>query len=318
MRSDEVLNKAKELIDDYGYVGASEKLGVSKETVRRYHREWKQLNGESDSPIEDNLYRQLREKFSETELRRMVRGSLVTPTHQAVEHDLTGDEICIGLLTDTHLGSIYTDPDLVYTAFDIFSEAGVDMICHCGDVHEGLSHRAGHMYECTHLGYSQQLDHSREVFSRWIDTPVYMIDGNHDRWYIKSNGALIVKELCDSQDNLRFLGHDEGDIRVQGVWIKLWHGEDGSSYAYSYRIQKIVESFTGGQKPNVLLCGHTHKSLSMFSRHIHCVSGGAMQRQSKWMRSKKHESHTGFYVIKMGINDLGVSWFEPRFYPFYQ
>lgn len=318
VRAEATLNKAKELSEEYGYGIAAKKMGVSKETVKRYVREWRKRHDKSEEMFEDNLMRQVREQFSDSELRRLVNGSFVAPDHTTVSHDFDGDEVCFGLISDTHLGSIYTDPDNIYRAFDVFEQRGVDFIAHCGDVHEGLSHRPGHMYECSHIGYSAQLEHSREVFSQWTDTPIYMVDGNHDRWYIKSNGAIIVEELCRGQENLKFLGHDEGNINIAGVTIRLWHGEDGSSYAYSYRIQKIVESFTGGEKPNILLCGHTHKALpGMYDRHVFCTSAGAIQRQSRWMRSKRQASHTGFHVIRFGVNDLGVSWYEPRLYPFY-
>jgi predicted phosphodiesterase len=316
--SDERLEKVKDLVDDFGYLGASKKLGIKKETVRRNIREWKRRHGTQEKPFDEKLIRQLKERYSDAELRRMANGALVLPEHNAVKHSFDGDQITIGALSDTHLGSKYTDTNMLDQAFEEFDKEKVDMITHSGDVHEGLSHRPGHMYECTHLGYSAQLEHSREVFGQWTNTPIYFVDGNHDRWFIKSNGAIIVKELCRDQDNLHFLGHDEGDININGIIIKLWHGEDGSSYAFSYRIQKIVESFTGGEKPNVFLCGHTHKAISIFDRHIHCVSVGAIQKQSKWMRSKRHASHTGFYIIKMGISETGVSWFEPKFYPFYR
>lgn len=311
--------EVKKAADELGYDAAAAKLGLTKETVRRYCRKFKQANGESElSKPDEKLIRQLKERFSDSELKRMASGQPIQPDFETIQHDFEGDTVTFGAITDTHLGSVYTDPDMLYQAFDVFANADVDFIAHAGDVHEGLSHRPGHMYECSHLGYSAQLDHSREVFAEWDHTPIYMIDGNHDRWYIKSNGALIVDELCRGQDNLHFLGHDEGDIDINGIIIKLWHGEDGSSYAFSYRIQKIVESFSGGQKPNVFLCGHTHKALSVFDRNIHCVSIGAIQKQSKWMRSKRAASHTGFYVIKMGINETGVTWFEPRFFPFYR
>jgi len=316
--TDKHLNNVKKLVDDYGYLGAAKRLKIKKETVRRHMREHRRRNGSSEEKINENLFRQLSERYSEPELRRMANGSLIVPQHDSIEHSFEGNEICFGSLSDTHLGSIYTDPDMLYYAFDEFANHGVDFITHSGDVHEGLSHRPGHMYECTHLGYSAQLDHSRAIFSQWTDSDIYMVDGNHDRWYIKSNGALIVDELCRGQKNLHFIGHDEGNININGIIIKLWHGEDGSSYAFSYRIQKIVESLTGGEKPNLLICGHTHKSLYMFDRHIHCISAGAIQKQSKWMRSKRAASHTGFYITRMGISDTGVSWIEPRFFPFYR
>ena len=205
------------------------------------------------------------------------------------------------MLTDTHLGSKYTNHE------NIFS-----------DVHEGLSNRPGHYYECTHIGYSEQLNHSREIFSQWTDTPIYMIDGNHDRWYIKSNGALIVEELCRGQENLHFIGHDEGDIEINGITIKLWHGEDSSSYAISYRLQKLIESLTGGEKPNALIAGHVHKSGYIFERNVHCLSAGCIQGQSKWMRGKRIAAHKGFWTVRITIDDAEIKQFNPVFYPFYR
>lgn len=314
----ETLEKRSALVDEFGFAVAAKKIGIKKETLRRQIRELRRRNGENEEAFDDNIIRQLKERYSVPELKRLVAGSYVEAETSAAVHDFEGEEITFGVITDTHLGSKYSDPAHLEEAFEVFDKNGASFILHAGDVFEGLSHRPGHMYECTHLGYSQQLDYGREVFSQWKNTPIYMVDGNHDRWYVKSNGALIVSELCAGQDNLHFLGHDEGDVEIGGVKIKLWHGEDGSSYAFSYRIQKIVESMTGGEKPNILVCGHTHKSLYMFDRHVHCISAGSMQKQSKWMRGKRHASHTGFYVVNMAINDTGVAWFEPRFYPFYQ
>lgn len=311
------LLQVKKLADELGYLGAAQKLGIKKETVRRYCRMFKNKEEKQGPNINEKLARQIFDRFSESEIKRILSSGQTIQAPDTVCHDFSGDEVCFGILSDTHIGSVYTNPDNIYEAFERFADAGVDFIGVAGDVHEGLSNRAGHVYECSHVGYSQQLELSREIFSQWKDTPVYMIDGNHDRWFIKNTGAYIVNELCKSQDNLHFIGHDEGNIDINGVTIKLWHGEDGSSYAYSYRVQKIVESLTGGEKPNVLITGHTHKAFTMFCRHVHCVSAGAIQRQSKWMRSKKHESHAGFWIIRMTLNELGVARFLPEWFPFY-
>ena len=315
----ETVEVAYNLANELGRDEAARQLNISRPTLARYITKYKVFNDIKTEDFDDNLSRQLRDRFSDEELRGILKGSLIKDSDDTkLVHDFGGDTVTFGAITDTHLGSKYTDTRMLMEAFDVFAESDVDFITHCGDVHEGLSHRAGHVYECTHVGYSAQLEHSRDIFSNWTDTPIYMIDGNHDQWAIKSAGAKMVPELCMGQENLHFLGHDEGDVDIDGVTIKLWHGGDGSSYAFSYRVQKIVESFTGGEKPNVLLCGHTHKAFSIFDRNIHCVSCGSMQKQSKWMRGKRAASHTGFYVVRMGISNGQVSWFEPRFYPFYQ
>jgi predicted phosphodiesterase len=315
---DETLEKYIALIEKLGMTDASKKLGIKRETLRRYNREYKSRKAETEKPFDDKIIKQLRERFSPDELRRLLSSSHFTNKGTRVNHSFDGKHIRIGYFTDPHLGSIYTDPSLIYQMFDMFKKEKIDFIALTGDIFEGLSHRAGHCYECSHLGYSKQISHGREVFAQWTDTPIYAIDGNHDRWYIKSNGAFIGEELARDLENFTFLGHDEGDIDLGSVTIKLWHGEDGSSYAYSYRVQKIIESLTGGEKPNVLLCGHTHKAFYVYDRHVHCVSGGAMQRQSKWMRAKRAQSHLGFWIIDMVINSEGVARFKPEFFALYE
>jgi len=240
----------------------------------------------------------------------------IQPVKNTAKYSFDGKTIKFGAMGDLHLGSIYTEPTDVINALAYMKKEKCQFITIGGDVTEGMSHRAGHIYECSHLGYSRQKAHAVEVLSHF-DLKMYMIDGNHDRWFIKSNGALIVPDICESLPNAEFLGHDEGDIIIDGVKIRLWHGEDGSSYAHSYRLQKLVESFTGGDKPDVLLAGHVHKSLSCFDRHVHCISTGAMQKQSKWMRSKRLPSHTGFWIIEMTINKLGVGRLKTEWFPLY-
>jgi len=115
-----------------------------------------------------------------------------------------------------------------------------------------------------------------------------------------------------------YLGSDEGDISLKGkAIIKLWHGEDGSSYATSYRLQKLIESLTGGEKPNLLLAGHTHKMAYIFERHVHTFSGGALSTQSSWMRGKRLPNHTGFWIIDVWVGKRGITKCGGIFYPYY-
>ena len=90
-----------------------------------------------------------------------------------------------------------------------------------------------------------------------------------------------------------------------------------NSYALSYRLQKLAESFTGGKKPNILLAGHVHKMCYVFDRMIHCVSVPSLQMQTPWMAGKKIAAHTGFLIIEFDTNENGVCNFQFRYYPFY-
>jgi predicted phosphodiesterase len=192
------------------------------------------------------------------------------------------------------------------------------MILHAGDVHEGMSNRPDQVYHLTDIGASAQMDHAERLF-QMTDLPIKVIDGNHDRWGIKSNGLFMVRDLAARMpEHVEFLGSDVGEVVINGTRWMLWHGEDASSYATSYRVQKIIEAFSLSSVPDVLLCGHTHKSVVLYERGVCAISGGALSYQSNWMRSKRLSCHTGFYIIKARIKSGKIVYIEPRWYPFYE
>ena len=118
--------------------------------------------------------------------------------------------------------------------------------------------------------------------------------------------------------NFKWIGHDTGDICLNDkVKINLWHGEDGNSYALSYRVQKIIESIQGGEKPSIMFCGHTHKYVKLFERNIHAISTGCMEDQTDWMRGKRIPAHVGFGVYDITFNKSGVTKLNETFYPLY-
>ena len=99
--------------------------------------------------------------------------------------------------------------------------------------------------------------------------------------------------------------------------MKLWHGEDGSSYALSYRLQKIIESLTGGEKPNILIAGHVHKYVKIFERNVYALSVGTIQSQTPWMRGKRLAAHVGFCIGDYWVNKDGLAKMRETWYPFY-
>lgn len=274
---------------------------------------------ESLNSSRQHLINQIAERFSDDELKAIAKGGRIIPGSGTVPIvSFSGHHIRFGAITDTHIGHSRSPRQRIEQAFDEFKEQQVDFIVHCGDVCEGMSHRPGQIYELDHIGYDAQKTAAKEIFRQWTDTNIYVIDGNHDRWFQKSNGALIVKDLANAIPNFIFIGHDEGDISLDGrATIKLWHGEDSSSYALSYRLQKIMESLSGGEKPNIFIAGHTHKFVNIFERNVHCVSAGCMQGQTSWMRSKRLAAHVGFCVCDAWIGGTGVNKFSVTFCPFY-
>ncbi len=311
---DGVINKKEKA----GYYWSYKKFDLFKETPYPYKSENKKTTAESGQYKIPAILQKIQETYSPAELQAIASGCKILPSVQKTPIiDFNGEHIRIGVIGDTHLGSSYTSEHNIYKAFEEFKKAGVDFMVHSGDVTEGMSNRPGHIYELSHLGYDKMKEHAIKVLSQCPVASFY-IDGNHDRWFIKSNGANIVKDICNTIPNATFLGHDEGDIKLKNnTTLRLWHGEDGNSYATSYRIQKVVESLSGGEKPNILLLGHTHKQAYIFERNIQCVSTGCMQYQTPWMRGKRISAHVGFHILDVWINSKGVSKFGVTWYPIY-
>ena len=308
------IKEILETVLTHGEPKACELLNVTPETIARYKRKYKEMGEDAKIP---EIMKKLQDRYSEKELQALATGSRISRNTLRIPNvKFDGDLVTIGLLGDTHIGSVFFNETILRKAFDEFSLEGVDYIMHVGDVSEGMSGRTGHVYELSEIGFQAQRKRCIELFKEWHGQ-IYMIDGNHDRWFAKTNQAMIVEDICDAIPNCGFLGHDTGDMYINGAKITLWHGEDSSSYATSYRIQKLAEAFTGGDKPNVLFCGHTHKMGYFMERNIHIISAGAIQTQSDWMRSKRLPCHVGFWIIRMWLDGKGITKFSPTWYPFY-
>lgn len=312
--------RAKEVVEYLTLHGKSETVkhfDITEESLSRYTRFAKQYGvAEVDK---SKLLSKIAQTYSDDELKAIANGGRIVPGLAKVPVvNFDGDRVRIGAITDTHIGSLNFSEQRLYQAFEEFKKEKVDFITHSGDVTEGMSHRAGHVYDLSEIGYDKQKSKAIEIFSQWTDSQIYAIDGNHDRWFIKSNGSLIVKDIATQLDNFNFIGHDEGDISINGkAVVKLWHGEDGNSYALSYRLQKILESLSGGEKPSVIICGHTHKYVKIFERNVYAISAGSIQSQTPWMRGKRIAAHVGFCIIDIYVNKSGVCKFSDTWYPFY-
>lgn len=251
------------------------------------------------------LSNQLLEKFTESELKTILEGSNHRPKDLPIK-SLNYNKQCvtIGIMSDTHIGSICFDENDLDRAFEEFDKANVDFIVHPGDILEGhYSNRPGHVYELTHIGYKNQIAYAKEVLSR-TTKDIYALNGNHDSTFLKTAGANVCEDLASKIDNLYYIGDHEGSLIINYVEIRLWHGEDGASqYAKSYRLQKIIESLSINDRPSILIAGHDHKSIWMPDEQgVTTIGAGCIQSQTKWMRAKRLAAMHGFWIVKLYID----------------
>lgn len=342
--------RLKEVISYYAKNGEYETLNefdISPSTLSRYINEWKryygtnkkeerldvktddvsviqtvneELNKISDGLSNLNILKKIEERYSPEELKLIADGGgLARPeVLPRPKIKFNGDRVRIGYCTDSHMGSYDFIQEWWESMVTEFNNQDVDYIFHCGDIVEGISGRKDQIFNLTHIGYQAQREYAEEMLSM-INKPTFIISGNHDRFFNSKlgSGNYICKDLSKILPNVTYLGEDEGIVEINGTKIMMFHGEDGSSYATSYRIQRHVSELQPGTKPNVILYGHTHKSIYVFERNIHCVGGGCISKQSAWMRSKKLAAHSGFWIIDLEIDNTHVVKFTPTWYPLF-
>jgi len=281
-----------------------------------------------EKKVEEDLERKLmvrellKSEISLPELKVILRGRSTGPSKKGTfRHYYAPNHAKVGVFSDAHIGQEMFDPILFERMGRTFKKENVDAIYQAGDILEGMSGRDGQVYELTQVGFSKQIKYAAQLFNSFLSGfKIFGIDGNHDAWYKKKNnaGVIVGEELSKLVTNYTHLGEMEADVKLApNIIMKLFHPNDGTAYATSYKLQKIIESFSGGEKPQILLEGHYHKALYMFHRNIHALECGTISGQTVWMRGKKIPAHKGFWILDIWYNKNGIQKFVPEFFPEY-
>jgi len=228
-------------------------------------------------------------------------------------------------ITDSHIGNIHYDSKLNTFASKIATKEKVDAIIHTGDVVDGwYQNRPSSIFEQNAIGFDQQLKMAVDELKKFKQ-PLYFITGNHENnTFMRNTGAelgyVLEDKLVALGKKAKFLGNAHGVITLNnGTKIQLIHPDGGSSYALSYKSQKIIESLEGGTKPNILLIGHFHKAEYIYYRNIHCYQGGTLCSQTEFMKNKGLSAHKGFWIIDVSGKANGeVDVIGSKFYPAYK
>lgn len=259
--------------------------------------------------------------YSEAEIKGILQQLKNKPVQHSGKPYVCGkDKVKYGLISDSHIGHRCYDSKLMTWAAKEFDKQNVDFVIHSGDIVDGFyTNRPGHVFELTHIGADAQLEEAVKELGQ-IKQPLYFITGNHEgNTYYKNAGHDIGKRLEERLDNAHYLGQGSGEIILKHNYkIKMIHPEDGSSYAISYKPQKIIESLEGGTKPAILHIGHYHKAEYIFYRNVHCVQSGTLESQTPFMKSKGLSAHKGFWIIEVTIGKNGITSFKPEFFSAYR
>lgn len=235
-----------------------------------------------------------------------------------IKKDWRGNKVIkIGIVSDTHIGSIYTQISSLHAMYDIFKKEGVKEVYHAGDIDEGEEMRVGHKYECYIQGADDHVDEICRVYPKREGVKTYFITGNHDHSIIKRVGYNIGKAISNNRKDMEYLNADYARIYLTPNFdIELRHPADGSSYAISYKPQKMVEAL-GKDTPKMMVVGHYHKKGAFSHRGVEMILAGTFEAQSGFMRNKSLEAHIGGWIIEIHVDDQGnLQEYIPRWFPF--
>lgn len=241
-------------------------------------------------------------------------------------HHLNGKTARFGFVTDNHLCSKYERLDVLNALYEKFKKEGIEVVYNAGNVIDGEARF--NKFDLHTYGMENQCNYFAKAYPKIKGIDTYFITGDdHEGWYVQREGVNIgkfmeQKAIEAGRNDLHYLGHMEHDIILKAkngsAVIRIVHPGGGSAYAISYTSQKLVESYSPGEKPQILLMGHYHKMAFDYIRGVYVIQGGCTMDQSPFMRKKRLDAHVGGWICEyqQGINGT-IQSFKAEWIPFY-
>jgi len=188
--------------------------------------------------------------------------------------------IRFGVASDIHVGSLYERIDALCVFLERCERGGIKTILVPGDILDGHGIYKGQAFEQYAVGLKAQLDAFKKKIPQFKNLVFHFITGNHDESFKKSCGVDIGAALCQDRPNWKFLGESYAELTFQTksklpFRVTLAHPGGGSAYSLSYRLQKNIESLSGGTKPDARFEGHFHKAIWLPGyRNVEAFSAG--------------------------------------------
>lgn len=284
--------------------------------------------GEDYSKVRHYLQRQRQAgkipKYQSTEIIKRPKKEKIVVVENLIptKHDAKSGEktIVFGLMGDTQFGSKYAQITYLHRFYDLLSERGITTVYHTGDITDGLKMRPGHEYELYEVSVDEMVADVVKNYPVLKNGKTYFITGNHDASLYKLCGYDIGTAIARDRSDMVYLGRDTAVIQLSdNCSLELRHPWDGTAYAISYKVQKMVEAMDSNSKPNMLAIGHYHKAEYIFYRGVHVFQTGAFQSQTPFTRGKGISVHMGGWIVTVDVNDEGyVTRIVPEFIPFYE
>lgn len=234
---------------------------------------------------------------------------------------LEGNQLTVGLVSDTHLSSNEEALHELHLAYDVFAERGITEVWHPGDFTCGRGIFRTQDSEIKNHTFESQVEYLVANYPQRDGVKTLGISGNHDvEGEFGKIGADPVAALGLRRDDIEYLGLYSAWVELPGgSYVHLLHGSGGMSYAYSYKAQKLVDGYSSGQKPALLCVGHWHVAGWLMQRGVHVIFPGCFEWKSPFLARKGLSSSVGFWILNLTIGDDGtVVKLVPEWHQFWE
>jgi hypothetical protein len=212
-----------------------------------------------------------------------------------------------GVTGDNHLASKYARLDVLRSAYKVYEREGVTKVFQTGNILDGECRFNKHDL-LTRSGMEAQIEY---LVNEWPQVPgietFFLCGDDHEGWWSQREGINVGERIEDiakrkGRTDLKYIGYMERDIEFKqpkgSTWGRVVHMGGGSSYAFSYAMQKLVESLQGGEKPSFILAGHLHKFDWCYPREVNAIQTACTQDQTPFMRKQKLQAHVGSLIVE--------------------
>lgn len=213
------------------------------------------------------------------------------------------------IVSDTHYGSIWSQPSMVNTACYEAYNRGIDTVIHVGDIVDGdyISHRPGSENSVFLYGASGFGMYVVETLPKYDGMQWYAIQGSHDQTleFNTKNKFCLGEYVEKHRDDFHYLGQDYALMNIDNCKIEIFHPGGGTSRILSTKPQNGIDQIPSKIKPNISFRGHYHKVYYMLYRNIHTFLCPCNVDQSSFMRKNEIPNLMGDLFVTIWYDDNG-------------
>ena len=226
--------------------------------------------------------------------------------------DLKENEILV--VSDTHFGNIHNQVHLLNELYQEAYNRGITTVLHIGDLTDGnYPNRPESPRQQFLHGFDEQVGYVVDMYPEIDGMTTYYILGSHDETHYKNGQSTVDFWVSKCRKDMKFLGQDTGEIKIDKVKYVLDHPGGGSAQSLSYKPQKRIEILESHNKPKVLLIGHYHKSYHFVYRNVQCIEVPALCAKTQFQQKQGLLNAVGGYFVTVYSDKKGnVQYFEPE------